>query len=65
MWPIRVLRQVAVRTSHRRMVLSSEAETRKRESEEKARSETPCSWPVNFWRGEGGVESELEILESE
>ncbi len=50
-----------VSRSHRRRVLSSEAETRNLESEEKARSETPCSWPSNSWRRETvGVESELD-----
>lgn len=46
-------------TSQRRRFLSSEAETRKRESEEKARSETPCSWPTNWWEVEKARESEL------
>lgn len=38
-----------VATSQRRRVLSSEAETMKRESAEKARSETPWSWPSKVW----------------
>lgn len=50
--------QVPVETSHRRRFLSSEPETMKRESEEKAKSDTPCSWPVNSWRVEEGLERE-------
>lgn len=49
-------------TSQRRRVLSSEAETMKRESEEKARSETPCSWP---WKSCTGVIGEVGGLEGE
>lgn len=52
MWPWRVLIKEPVGTSHRRRVLSSEAETRNRESEEKATSETPWSWPDNSWMAE-------------
>lgn len=52
-----------VSMSQRRRVLSSEAETRYLESEEKARSETPCSWPSSSWRREtvGAGESDEDL----
>lgn len=47
-------------TSHSLTVLSSEAVARRRESEEKATSEMPCSWPLNCWWREKGGSSEVE-----
>lgn len=55
-WPCSVLMREPVSTSQRRTVLSSEAEQTWRESEEKARSEMPWSWPWNSWRVEKSPE---------
>ncbi|KAM1091494.1 hypothetical protein ACFX13_019268 [Malus domestica] len=54
-----------VATSQRRRVLSSEAETMKRESAEKARSEMPWEWPSKVWAGEmvGVEESSRKAME--
>lgn len=51
-------------TSHNLTVLSSEAVARRRESEEKATSEMPCSWPLNCcWREKGESSEEVEERE--